>query len=122
MVDNVEELMSLCSIVKVDVAAVSAEDLPPCCACPRCRARCWSPPTSATTPPSTAARRSASPTSRASTSPSRGPSSTAASPPPASARCAGWPSSTGGDISFEDLERIIASDIGLSLKLLRYVN
>ena len=29
---------------------------------------------------------------------------------------------TQGDISFEDLERIIASDIGLSLKLLRYVN
>jgi c-di-GMP-related signal transduction protein len=29
---------------------------------------------------------------------------------------------TAGDISFEDLERIISSDIGLSLKLLRYVN
>jgi EAL and modified HD-GYP domain-containing signal transduction protein len=29
---------------------------------------------------------------------------------------------TVGDVSFEDLERIIASDIGLSLKLLRYVN
>jgi EAL and modified HD-GYP domain-containing signal transduction protein len=29
---------------------------------------------------------------------------------------------TVGDISFEDLERIIGSDIGLSLKLLRYVN
>jgi EAL and modified HD-GYP domain-containing signal transduction protein len=29
---------------------------------------------------------------------------------------------THGDLSFEDLERIIASDIGLSLKLLRYVN
>ena len=29
---------------------------------------------------------------------------------------------TQGDISFEDLERIISSDIGLSLKLLRYVN
>src|SRR5262245_19760205 len=27
-----------------------------------------------------------------------------------------------GDVSFEDLERIIASDAGLSLKLLRYVN
>jgi c-di-GMP phosphodiesterase len=27
-----------------------------------------------------------------------------------------------GDLSFEDLERIIASDVGLSLKLLRYVN
>ena len=29
---------------------------------------------------------------------------------------------TAGDVSFEDLERIIGSDIGLSLKLLRYVN
>jgi c-di-GMP phosphodiesterase len=29
---------------------------------------------------------------------------------------------TAGDLSFEDLERIIASDVGLSLKLLRYVN
>ena len=92
------------------------------CASPRCRARCSSRPRSATTPPSSAARPSASPTSRASTSPSRAPSSTAASPPPASARCAGSPSSTAGDVSFEDLERIISSDVGLSLKLLRYVN
>jgi c-di-GMP phosphodiesterase len=29
---------------------------------------------------------------------------------------------TSGDASFEDLERIIGSDVGLSLKLLRYVN
>jgi c-di-GMP phosphodiesterase len=29
---------------------------------------------------------------------------------------------TAGDVSFEDLERIISSDVGLSLKLLRYVN
>ena len=29
---------------------------------------------------------------------------------------------TGGDLSFEELDRIIASDVGLSLKLLRYVN
>jgi EAL and modified HD-GYP domain-containing signal transduction protein len=29
---------------------------------------------------------------------------------------------TAGDVSFEDLDRIIASDVGLSLKLLRYVN
>jgi EAL and modified HD-GYP domain-containing signal transduction protein len=29
---------------------------------------------------------------------------------------------TKGDVSFEDLERIIAADIGLSLKLLRYIN
>ena len=48
--------------------------------------------------------------------------STAASRPPASARCAGSPSCTAGDVSFEDLERIISSDVGLSLKLLRYVN
>jgi EAL and modified HD-GYP domain-containing signal transduction protein len=29
---------------------------------------------------------------------------------------------TAGDVSFEDLERIISSDVGLSLKLLRYIN
>jgi EAL and modified HD-GYP domain-containing signal transduction protein len=29
---------------------------------------------------------------------------------------------TSGEVTFEDLERIIASDVGLSLKLLRYVN
>lgn len=29
---------------------------------------------------------------------------------------------TSGEVSFEDLERIISSDVGLSLKLLRYVN
>ncbi len=29
---------------------------------------------------------------------------------------------TAGDVSFEDLEQIISSDVGLSLKLLRYVN
>jgi EAL and modified HD-GYP domain-containing signal transduction protein len=29
---------------------------------------------------------------------------------------------TAGDVSFEDLERVISSDVGLSLKLLRYVN
>ena len=29
---------------------------------------------------------------------------------------------SGGDLSFEDLDRIIAADVGLSLKLLRYVN
>jgi EAL and modified HD-GYP domain-containing signal transduction protein len=29
---------------------------------------------------------------------------------------------TTGDVSFEDLERIIGADVGLSLKLLRYVN
>jgi EAL and modified HD-GYP domain-containing signal transduction protein len=29
---------------------------------------------------------------------------------------------TAGDVSFEDLERIIGADVGLSLKLLRYVN
>ena len=93
-----------------------------CCACPRCRARCSSPPRSATTPPSSAARSSASPTSRASTSPSRAPSSTAASATSGLGSLRRLAELTAGDISFEDLERIIASDVGLSLKLLRYVN
>ncbi len=66
--------MSLCSIVKVDVSAIAAADLPRRPRARRaCRARCSSPPTSATTRPSSAAATSASRTSRASASPSRGP-------------------------------------------------
>ena len=49
-------------------------------------------------------------------------SATAASRRRASAPCAALGELTAGDVSFEDLERIIASDVGLSLKLLRYVN
>ena len=66
-------------------------------------------------------RTRASPTSRATTR-------QAAHPPPprlATRRarvCAALGELTAGDVSFEDLERIIGSDIGLSLKLLRYVN
>ena len=120
---NVEELMSLCSIVKVDVSKFAPETLPTMLrdaedagrAAGRDRGR--RPRRVRPLPTS-----SASPTSRASTSLSRAPSGTAA-----------WRQSglgflhrlselTSGDVSFEDLERIIASDVGLSLKLLRYVN
>ena len=91
---NVEELMSLCSIVKVDVSQLRARGpAARSCACPKMQGALLV---------ATERRRprrlrplqasSASPTSRASTSPSRAPSSTAASPPPASAPCAACPS------------------------------
>ena len=45
-----------------------------------------------------------------------------ASAPAASPRCGRWASCAPPDAGFDDLERIISSDVGLSLKLLRYVN
>ena len=120
---NVEELMSLCSIVKVDVSAVAAERPAARAArARRCRARCSSPPTSATTPRSSAA-------SELGFTYFQG--EYFAQPRIFKHRgvaTAGLGSLrrlselTAGDVSFEDLERIISSDIGLSLKLLRYVN
>ena len=55
-------------------------------------------------------------------SPSRTSRARAASAPAASRRCARSPAVTAPDATFEDLEEAIAADIGLSLKLLRYVN
>ena len=88
--DDIEELMSLCSIVKVQVTGRDDDELRPHPrgaahpgrAAGRHRRRG---PRRA----SSASRAWASPTSRATTSPSRGCSATAASRPPASARCAG---------------------------------
>jgi c-di-GMP phosphodiesterase len=119
---NVEELMSLCSIVKVDVSKVSAEDLPRLLRVPkmqgamlvatevgdhaafeRCRDIGFTyfqgeyfaqPRTFRHRGVATAGLGSLRRLSEL----------------------------TSGDVSFEDLERIISSDIGLSLKLLRYVN
>jgi c-di-GMP phosphodiesterase len=119
---NVAELMSLCSIVKVDVSRVSAEDLPGVLAAPkmqgallvatevadhaafeRCRALGFTyfegeyfaqPRVFKHRGVATAGLGSLRRLSEL----------------------------TAGDVSFEDLERIIASDVGLSLKLLRYVN
>src|SRR3954469_9660733 len=122
LIDNVEELMGLCSIVRVDVSAVPAEDLPRVLRVPkmqgamlvatevgdhaafeRCKALGFTyfqgeyfaqPRTFRHKGVATAGLGSLR-------------------------RLAEL---TAGDISFEDLERIISSDIGLSLKLLRYVN
>jgi c-di-GMP phosphodiesterase len=122
MGQNVEELMSLCSIVKVDVSTVSADELPHVLRVPklqgsllvatdvgdhaafdRCRELGFTyfqgeyfaqPRTFRHRAVATAGLGSLRRLSEL----------------------------TAGDISFEDLERIIASDVGLSLKLLRYVN
>jgi EAL and modified HD-GYP domain-containing signal transduction protein len=122
LIDNVEELMGLCSIVRVNVSEVSAEDLPQILRVPklqgamlvatevgdhaafeRCRALGFTyfqgeyfaqPRIFKHRGVATAGLGSLRRLSEL----------------------------TSGDISFEDLERIISSDIGLSLKLLRYVN
>jgi EAL and modified HD-GYP domain-containing signal transduction protein len=119
---NVDELLSLCSIVKVDVAAVSPEELPHVLRVPklqgsllvasnvgdhaafdRCKALGFTyfqgeylaqPRIFKHRGVATAGLGSLRRLSEL----------------------------TQGDISFEDLDRIISSDIGLSLKLLRYVN
>jgi EAL and modified HD-GYP domain-containing signal transduction protein len=120
--DNVEELMSLCSIVKVDVAAVGLDALPAVLRAPKVQGALLV----ATEVPDHAAfercrelgftyfqgeyfaqprvfkHRSVATTSLG------------------SLRRLG--ELTAGDVAFEALERIIASDVGLSLKLLRYVN
>ena len=117
--------MALCSIVKVDVVRRSRRGAAGRrCARPKLQgALLVATDVADHAGRSSAAARSASPTSRASTSPSRAIfKHTRRRPPPASARCAALGELTAGDISFEDLERIISSDIGLSLKLLRYVN
>src|SRR3954467_1402429 len=119
---NVEELMSLCSIVKVDVSAISVDALPGVLRAPRmqgallvatevgdhaCFERCRElgftyfegeyfaqPRIFRHRSVATAGLGSLRRLSEL----------------------------TAGDVSFEDLDRIISSDVGLSLKLLRYVN
>jgi c-di-GMP phosphodiesterase len=119
---NIAELMALCSIVKVDVSAVSAEALPEVLRAPklqgallvaynvgdhaafeRCRALGFTyfegeyfsqPRTFKGRSVATAGLGSLRRLSEL----------------------------TAGEVSFEDLDRIISSDIGLSLKLLRYIN
>ena len=119
---SVEELMSLCSIVKIDISAIDASELPAVLRAPkmqgallvatevgdhaafdRCRALGFTyfqgdyfaqPRLFKTRGVATAGLGSLRRLSEL----------------------------TAGDVSFEDLERIIASDVGLSLKLLRYVN
>ena len=121
--DDIQELMSLCSIVKVDVERSQRGGADRACSRRRaCRARCWSPPASATRP-----RFAGLPASRLHLLPGRVLRQAAPVPPPRRGdRRPRLPAPLGeltaGDVSFEDLERIIASDVGLALKLLRYVN
>jgi c-di-GMP phosphodiesterase len=120
--DNVAELMSLCSIVKVDVSAVGLEALPAVLRAPKVQGALLV----ATEVPDHAAFERARELgftyfegeyfSQPRVFRHRG------------VATAGLGSLrrltelTAGDVSFEDLERIISADIGLSLKLLRYVN
>ena len=119
---NVEELMSLCSIVKVDVSRFAPEDLPRILRVPKMQGALLV----ATTVGDQAAFERCKQLgftyfqgeyfAQPRTFKHRG------------VATAGLGSLrrlselTSGDVSFEDLERIIASDVGLSLKLLRYVN
>ncbi len=122
MATNVEELMSLCSIVKVDVSAVAADDLPRVLRQPKLQGallvatevgdhvafdRCKELGFTYFqgeyfAQPRTFKHRSVGTSGIGS--------------------LRRLSELTAGDVSFEDLERIIGSDVGLSLKLLRYVN
>jgi EAL and modified HD-GYP domain-containing signal transduction protein len=122
MAANVEELMSLCSIVKVDVSSISADDLPGVLRAPKLQGallvasevgdhaafdRCKELGFTYFqgeyfAQPRTFKHRSVGTSGIGS--------------------LRRLSELTAGDVSFEDLERIIASDVGLSLKLLRYVN
>jgi EAL and modified HD-GYP domain-containing signal transduction protein len=120
--DNVEELMALCSIVRVDVSAIGLEALPAVLRAPKVQGAVLV----ATEVPDHAAFERcrelgftyfhgeyfAQPrvfTHRGVATAGMG-------------SLRRLSELTAGDVSFEDLERIIASDVGLSLKLLRYVN
>ncbi len=122
MATNIEELMSLCSIVKVDVSKVAPEDLPGVLRSPKLQGALLV----ATDVGDHAAfdrckelgftyfqgEYFAQP--RTFKHHSVGTSGISS--------LRRLSELTAGDVSFEDLERIIASDVGLSLKLLRYVN
>ena len=120
--ENVDELMSLCSIVKIDISAIDAADLPAVLRAPKMQG---------------ALLVATDVGDHAAFDRCRELGFTYfqgeyfAQPRLFKARgvaTAGLGSLrrlselTKGDVSFEDLERIIASDVGLSLKLLRYVN
>jgi EAL and modified HD-GYP domain-containing signal transduction protein len=122
MTHNVEELMSLCSIVKVDVSAVSSDDLPTVLREPKLQGALLV----ATEVGDHAAFERCRELgftyfqgeyfAQPRIFKHRGVGTSGLGPLRALSEL------TAGDISFEDLERIIASDVGLALKLLRYVN
>ncbi len=122
LMDNVENLMSLCSIVRVDVSKVSAAELPRVLRLPKLQGALLV----ATDVGDHAAFERCKKLgftyfqgdyfAQPRTFKHRG------------VATAGMGSLrrlselTAGDISFEDLDRIISADVGLSLKLLRYIN
>ena len=120
--DDIQELMSLCSIVKVDVTGRSDDELPAVLDAPRVQGALLV----ATGVDDQALFQSLQDKgftyfegdyfAKPRTFRHRG----VATAGLGSLRALG--ELTAGDVSFEDLERIIGSDIGLSLKLLRYVN
>ena len=122
MAANVDELMSLCSIVRVDVSKLSIADLPGVLRVPRMQGAMLV----ATEVGDYAAFERCKALgftyfqgeyfAQPRTFKHRG---VATSGLGALRRLAELAS---GEVSFEDLERIISSDVGLSLKLLRYVN
>jgi EAL and modified HD-GYP domain-containing signal transduction protein len=122
LIDNVEDLMALCSIVRVDVSKVPAEDLARVLSVPRMQGALLV----ATEVGDHAAYERCKELgftyfqgeyfAQPRTFKHRG---VATSGLGSLRRLSEL---TVGDISFEDLERIIGSDVGLSLKLLRYVN
>jgi c-di-GMP phosphodiesterase len=86
--DDIQELMSLCSIVKVDVAGRSDEELAAAIESPRVQGALLSRPAWRITRRSPGSTARALPTTRATTSPSRACSVTAVWRRPASGRCA----------------------------------
>jgi EAL and modified HD-GYP domain-containing signal transduction protein len=122
LIDNVEDLMALCSIVRVDVSKVPAEDLARVLTVPKMQGALLV----ATEVGDHAAYERCKELgftyfqgeyfAQPRTFKHRG---VATSGLGSLRRLSEL---TVGDISFEDLERIIGSDVGLSLKLLRYVN
>jgi EAL and modified HD-GYP domain-containing signal transduction protein len=120
--DNVEELMSLCSIVKVDVAAVGVDALPTVLRAPKIQGALLV----ATEVPDHASFERCRELGftyfqgEYFAQPRIFKHKGVATAGLGSLRRLS--ELTAGDVSFEDLERIIASDVGLSLKLLRYVN
>ncbi len=122
MATNVEELMSLCSIVKVDVSKVAPDDLPRVLRQPKLQGALLV----ATEVGDGAAFERCKELgftyfqgeyfAQPRTFKHRGVGTSGIG------SLRRLSELTAGDVSFEDLERIIGSDVGLSLKLLRYVN
>ena len=122
MATNVEELMSLCSIVKVDVSQVAPDDLPRVLRQPKLQGALLV----ATEVGDGAAFERCKELgftyfqgeyfAQPRTFKHRGVGTSGIG------SLRRLSELTAGDVSFEDLERIIGSDVGLSLKLLRYVN